>query len=208
MRSEKMMVVKSEELFHRIILRHESLRAFHREYEDLVSLSTLSNWVKKRPRQKPWTAMIKNIERIAEVLNCEVEDIAEYPSPKPHMDSRYLLKVALGGTDEQTMELNVYGVELSLKEGGGESQRLHGNILTADDNKLTAHLQLFVPDISQQEGDAASTHTEMTIQANCEGDKILGAMIARDRRGNIMTGHFEGVRKGRSRFKPKRAAHC
>jgi len=207
MKSEKLMVIKSEQLFRRIIHDHESLRAFHRQLEDVVSLSTLSNWVKKRPRQKPWTALRKNIERIAEALNCDVEDIAEYPRPKPYWDSRFLLIVALGGTDEQMMELNVYGEEVALKERGTESQELRGNVLTADENKLTGHLQVLIGDIGAPDGDSVSKPTEMTFQANRDGDEIRGAMLARDRKGNILTGHFKGVRKGRSRYKPHRATH-
>ncbi len=207
MKSGKLMVIKSEQLFQRIINEHESLRAFHRHLEDVVSLSTLSNWVKRRPRRKPWTALRTNIERIAEALNCEIEDIAEYPRPKPHWDSRFLLTVALGGTVEQTMELNVYGEELALKERGTVSQELRGNVLTADDNKLTGHLQVLIGDIGDPDGDSVSKPTEMTFQANRDGDEIRGAMLARDRRGNILTGHFQGVRKGRSRYKPNRTKH-
>lgn len=208
MKSEKMMVIKSEELFRRIFDRHDSLRAFHRKLENVVSLSTLSNWVKKRPARKPWTALTEKVERIAKVLNCEVVDIARYPIPKPYLDSRYLLTVALGGTVEQTMELHVYGDELSLQERGARSQGLQGSLLTADENKLTAHLQLLIADVGNPDEETVTKHTELTFQATCEGDRILGAMIARDRRGNITTGHFQGIRKGRSRYKRKRGTHC
>jgi hypothetical protein len=48
------------------------------------------------------------------------------------------------------MELNVYGEEVALKERGTESRELRGNVLTADENKLTGHLQVLIGDIGRR----------------------------------------------------------
>ena len=208
MKSERM-VIKSAELFNRIAAQHDSLRAFQRHLRGVVSLSTLSNWIKQRPSGDPWEAFSSKVEFVAEVLGCSVEDIASYPVPKPPpMNSRFLLRVALGGSSEQLMDLDVFGEELSLQERGSQARTLHGNVLTASEDVLTGHLRVFAPMVSAIEGQAALGPEEMTLQAKCEGDMIRGALLYRDRKGDISTARFEGIRKGISRRKPKRAAQC
>jgi hypothetical protein len=208
MKSE-MLVIKSAELFQRIMADHESLREFQRKLRGVVSLSTLSNWIQERPSDDPWEAVTSKVEEVAKVLRCSVEDIARRPTPKPPpMNSRYLLRVALGEESEQLMDLDVCGEELSLQERRTGAHTLKGSVLTASEDGLTGHLRIYAPNVSGTEGELALLPKEMTLHAKCIGDKISGEMVVRDRKGDIRSASFEGIRKGNSRRRPKRAAHC
>jgi hypothetical protein len=214
MKSERL-VIKSTQLFERIMTRYDSLRAFQRHLRGVVSLSTLSNWIQERPGDKPWVACSTKVARVAEVLGCSLGDIAQLPNPKPPpMNSRFLLRVALAGTSEQLMDLDVWGQELSLAERGTPNHALHGNLLSVGGGSLTGHLRIYPPMAAQEhaesglEGALALLPEEMTLQARCDGEYIRGVLVVRDRRGDIRAAHFEGVRKGVSRRQSKRAARC
>jgi hypothetical protein len=207
--SSNKLVIKPRELFKRIVEKFDSLRAFVREHPGVVSLSTLSNWVKECPNDDGWLAMTEKISRVATALHCQIEDIAGPPPPQsPRLDSHYVLMAVLGGTVPKTVELDVRGEELFLSHGEGALHSFRGNVLTHGDHCLTGYLRVYAPTASCRAGELEQPPEEMTIQAQWEGDKIRGAWVERDRKGNFQTAHFEGIRQETSSGRGRRAARC
>ena len=193
MKSERM-IIKSAELFDRIMSEYDSLRALQRELKGVVSASTLSNWTKKRDPVKVWTADRANVEAVAKALGCDMRDIAYCPTPPT--PSRYQLRMVLSGCPEQLMDLNVCGEELSLKAQAVQSDTFHGHVLSRGKDVLTAHLRVHQPILSLSAPEGALWAEEMAFLAQYSGDTIRGACLLRDRKGNIKQAVFEGVRKG------------
>jgi len=187
------MVIKSAELFVRIMSRFDSLRALQRELNGVVSASTLSNWTKKRDTIKVWEADRSKVEAVARAIGCDVRDIAYCPIP-PTL-SRYQLRMVLSGCPVQLMDLNVFGEALSLRDQATQSHALHGHILSRGEDVLTGHLRVHEPSLAVA-GEGALAAQEMTFLAQYSEDTIRGACLLLDRKGNIKQAVFEGVRKG------------
>jgi hypothetical protein len=193
MKSERM-VIKSAELVGRIVRDYESLREFQRHVNGVVSISTLSNWTKERPPDKPWEAFRDKVAAVAEALGCTVEDIASYPSAKPaRLSSRFALQMALGGLSEQWM-LDVHGDQLSMQDRDATTPKLRGSVLTAVDEHLTGHLRVYPAFVARREGESALLPEEISLHAKTFGDRISGTCIVRNRRGDIVVVVFEGYR--------------
>ncbi len=192
MKSERM-VIQSAELFDRIMSKYDSLRALQRDLKGVVSASTLSNWTKKRDPIKVWEADRSKVEAVAQALGCDVRDIAYCPTPPT--PSRYQLRMVLSGCQEQLMDLNVCGEELSLKAQATQSHTFLGHVLSRGKDVLTGHLRLHQPILPLTAAEGALVAEEMAFLAQYSGDTIRGACLLRDRKGNIKQAVFEGIRK-------------